>query len=136
MKTIESNLRPGIVESYNFKIGNLYLFENIAISEIHEGKHLTLEAIDDYLIAISEFYGNKKSFGYISNRINSFSIEAIQFPKFVNVLKNLKTFSTIVYKNINVMTVDIEKQFCPIPYEKSNSLYDAFISINKKILSA
>ena len=133
MKTIESNLRPGIIEAHNFIIGNLYLFENIAVSEIHEGKHLCLETANDYLSAISKFYGNKKSFGYISNRINSFSIEALEFPEFIAFLKNLKAFSTITYKNIDDMTSDIERQFCPIPYEKYDSLYDGFICMNKKL---
>lgn len=135
MKTIESNLKPGVIEAHHFEIGDLYFFENIVISEIHEGKHLCLDTAIDYLNAISRFYGHKKPFGYISNRINSFSIEALEFPDFISMLKNLKAFSTITYKNIDDRTADLERQFCPIPYSKSNSLYDGFINLNKKILN-
>lgn len=134
MKTIESNLKSRIIEAQHFEMGDLYFFENLVISEIHEGKHLCLETANDYLIAISEFYGDKKPFGYISNRVNSFSIEALDFPVFIDILENLKEFLTITYKNADEMNAGVEKLFCPITYEKSNSLHDGFISVNQKIL--
>ncbi|WP_299887975.1 hypothetical protein [uncultured Lacinutrix sp.] len=135
MKLRDSELFRDSIESYQLEIGNLYLFENIAISEINEGKHLCVDTADDYVSILSDFYGTAKPFAYISNRVNSFSIAAIDFPKFVNVLKNLKAFSTVSYRRFDEMNIQVEKQFCKLPYKKFKSLIDAYKIMNDYIIN-
>jgi len=133
MKLIDSNLKDEVLKSYNFALGNLYLMENVAISEINEGRHMSVNSADDYLYALSEFYGEEKKFGYISNRINSFSVEALDFRKFTDILKNLKVFYTVAYKHQDEINVDIEKKFCNIPYKGWSSLNEAYDHLNEYI---
>lgn len=129
MSVLETSLKKHIKKSFNSNIGTIYLFENIVVSEINEGVHLTVESSLEYIKLISKFFSNKKPFGYISNRINSFSVEAIDYKKFTNLLENMKVFSAVNHNENNILNVDIEKKFCDIPYKT----YDCIIQSYKEI---
>ena len=133
MRFLDSDLQNKTIKVYNFELGNLYLLENIVISEINEGQHISANNTDEYLAAISDFFGKEKAFGYISNRINSFSVQALDFKKLTNSLKNLKIFTTVTYKKHNDINTSIEQNFCDIPYIKHNSLINAYKYLNEYI---
>lgn len=126
---INSQLKGKIVISHELDIGNLHFLKNMVFSEIKEGKHLSIQNTKEYFNLISDFYGNN-SFGYVSNRINTYSIEALDLPKFTNVLTSLKIFATVDYSHFNRMNTEIEKQFCKVPYLGFESIIDSYNYVN------
>ncbi len=130
MQFKNSPLEKMTIISHESEIGNLYFIENMVFSEIKEGKHLSLKTAYDYLNVISNFYGDTKPFGYVSNRINKFSIEALDYPKFTKLLKNLKVYAAINYTHFNKMNMEIEKQFCKIPYRGFENIIDSYNYVN------
>ncbi len=130
MTFINSQLKEKVIISHEVKIGKLYFLENIVFSEIKEGKHLSIKSANEYLSLISEFYGSTKPFGYVSNRINTFSIEALDFPKFTNILKNLKVFVAVSYSHFDKMNMEIERQFCKVPYHGAENIIESYNYVN------
>ncbi len=125
-----SKLKEMAIVSHELEIGRLHFLENMVFSEIKEGKHLSLKTANEYLSLIAEFYGSTNSFGFVSNRINTFSIEALDFPKFTNILKNLKVYVAISYTHFDRMNIEIERQFCKIPYLGFETIIDAYNYVN------
>ena len=56
------------------KLGRLYLFDNYIITEFNEGINITFENFSEVSEIIKSHYKNEP-FGFISNRINSYSMD-------------------------------------------------------------
>jgi len=130
MAFINSQLKQKIISSHDLEIGRLHFLENMVISEIREGKHLSFKSGNSYLKLISDFYGKQKPYGFISNRVNTFSIEALDFPKFTTILTNLKVYAAIGYTHFDKMNMDIEKQFCKVHYRDFDTIKESYNYIN------
>jgi len=131
MTLIESQLKQKIITSKDSKIGTLHFLENMVISEIKEGMHLSFKSSYNYLRQIADFYGDNKPYGFISNRVNTFSIEALDFPKFINILTHLKVYAAISYSHFDKMNMEIERQFCRVHYKDFETIMDSYHYVNK-----
>ncbi|ALJ03935.1 hypothetical protein APS56_01670 [Pseudalgibacter alginicilyticus] len=105
--------------------GNFYLCEHFFIAELSEGIHFDWKMIENVSVDLIDYYGNKTSLGYISNRINSYSID----PHFWNKIDKkygIFTNSAIVYYNeMMYMNATLEKQFSNINIKRCISLEEA-----------
>lgn len=111
MKTIETDF------------AKLSFYEYFVIAEMHEGIDLD-ENIVDVLIQLSiDFYGDKP-FGYISNRINSYSVNPVIYFK-ISKIENLAAFAVVSNRMIVSYNVKIEKAFMTKPYELFDNLDEA-----------
>jgi len=91
---------------YNFKNGNLYLYNDLIIGEVHEGAHVSSEV----LISFFEFFHENYSepFGYISYRKNSYSID----PKIYSMLPEnnlLKGIAIVSDQKFSSLNAKVEK---------------------------
>lgn len=126
MKLISSKLYDSVIETHHLKIGTFYFFDNLVIAEINEGMHIDLESSKDFFIIANEFFANGKPFGYISNRINHFSVSPIDFANYSLKLENIKAFCAITYNNYyDKMNVEIERRFYTKPFYCTNEIEDA-----------
>ena len=73
MTTTNSTLQDRIVEHYNFDIGNVYVFEKFIVTEFNYGVDITFESFYEVSMIIQEKFKHKP-FGFIANRINSYSL--------------------------------------------------------------
>ncbi len=108
------------------KIGCFYYFDNFMISEIDEGVEITFELV----FKVTEKY-TKKHFGtetpfvFITNRINSYSLDPTIHLKTKRLLPNTKGFAAITYNPINEDIAALEQLFLSIPSEIFDNLEDA-----------
>jgi len=124
-----------VLESFKTDMGNVHFFENLIISEVNEGKHFSFKNGKDYVDLMLDFYGTSKPIGYISNRMHQFSVNPLDFDKFFDTLPNLKCMTTVYYNAYNLKNIDIERQFCKIPYYKFEDVNKAYDYINTLILN-
>ncbi len=76
MLVAESKLKHELQDVYILSTGMFYFFDDFIISEMNEGVHFNWEAAQDIIELALNHYGSDSKISYISNRVNSYSIEA------------------------------------------------------------
>lgn len=105
--------------------GNFYLFEKFFISEINEGVHFDWEMIKTVMTEVVEFYGTNAKVGYISNRVNSYSMNPQTWDKVRKKYNLIFAGAIVSYNNITFMNASIEKQFSKTSIKRCLSLEEA-----------
>jgi len=106
-------------------IGDFYFLDSFCIAEIKEGVHIGTEECQEIIIAMVDYYGENLKIGFISNRINSFSIDIRQWVKF-NIDYNFITAIAIVcYNNLNFKIATIEKELSYCSTKRCYTLNEA-----------
>ncbi|GAA4271616.1 hypothetical protein U6A24_13605 [Aquimarina gracilis] len=99
-----------LVKRYNLEIGKVFFFENYLIIEVAEGICFDHnKAIE--LSKLTNVHFEGRPFGYISHRINSYSLEPTDYMKIKEVFPNLKAFAAVVYNRFQATSVKIENMF-------------------------
>ncbi len=135
MNIKDSNIYTQVIKEHNSVLGDLYFFKNLVVAQINEGVHVSIENAQSCYNAIYDFYGSVKDFGLISNRINTYSIEALDYPKQNILFPNLIHYTVIGYTQFDKMNIIIEKQFCKVPYVGFKNLIEAFNYTNSFIIT-
>lgn len=91
-------------------LGRLYLFDNYIITEFNEGINITFENFSEVSEIIISHYKNEP-FGFISNRINSFSLDLNDAHLYNKTFPNLKAYAVVVYKPLTHRVFEIENHF-------------------------
>lgn len=126
MRLINLEIHHLVIETHKLKIGTFYFLDNIVIAEINEGVHLDFKSSEDFFKAAHAFFGTTKPFGYISNRINKFSVSPVDFANYSLKLENIKSFCAITYNNYyDNMNIEIEKRFYTKPFYSTTTINDA-----------
>lgn len=105
--------------------GTFYLLENYFISEINEGVHFDWEMIKEIMTEVVEFYGENAKIGYISNRVNSYSMNPQTWVKVQKKYNVIMGGAIVSYNNLSFMNASIEKQFSKISIKRCLSLDEA-----------
>ncbi|MFK7750023.1 MAG: STAS/SEC14 domain-containing protein [Kordia sp.] len=108
---------------YTFERGKLYLYDDLVIGEINEGVHISSETLLSFFEFFHENY--KVPFGYISHRINSYSIDPQVYKMLPenNLLKGIAVVSDQKFSSLNA---HVEKNFY-------NGHYELFTTINTAV---
>ena len=128
-----TKLAKEAIASYHLDLGSIYFYENLLISEINQGKHVNLNTGEAHMELIYKHF-KEKPFVYISNRVNEFSINTIEFEKFCNLFPNMKAFTTVYYSSYTYKNLIFEKKFCTIPYFDFKDIMEAFKFIKKQFI--
>jgi len=115
----------------SFSYGDFYFFEKYIVSEIHEGSHITYEIAQTLIEAAVEHYGEGAKLGYISNRINSYSLLPQDWLKFFKEKNNIVALAIVAYTKISFMNVVLEKIFSSAPIRKFRDMDEAVDWITK-----
>ncbi|MEM5566325.1 hypothetical protein WNY78_14480 [Psychroserpens sp. AS72] len=91
-------------------LGDLYFFKKFVVCEFNEGVNINFENFNEAKIEIEKQYGNT-SFGFISNRIHSYSILVTDAPIFNKTFKNVKAYATVTYSDLASKVFEIENHF-------------------------
>lgn len=113
-------------------LGNLFFFENFLVAEFNEGVEIHYKNFLAVRKLIKEFYGHN-SFGFISNRINSYSIVITDAPLF-NQCDTLKAHATVSYNIFAEKVFNIENYFFKFNNKNFNSLADAKVWIETTLI--
>lgn len=114
-----------IIDARHFEIGDVYIFKNFVITQINHGKHVTINSSKELIDYISSIYGNKKPFVYLSNRINKYSIELLDYPKHSNLFPNIIAYGVVGYSAFNKLNVNMENKFSIKPVFDFSSIEEA-----------
>ncbi|WP_179338412.1 hypothetical protein [Winogradskyella ludwigii] len=116
-------------ESLTFDFCSMTIYDNYVITVINEGVVITLEH-NETLLKVAESYFSNKPFVYISNRINSYSVD----PKVYFKTEQIPTIKglAVVTNNYQVkVNAKIEKMFFNKPFEIFTELEDAVAWANE-----
>ncbi|MEO8933997.1 MAG: hypothetical protein ABI295_06780 [Xanthomarina sp.] len=132
MKVINSPIAHLIEEMIVSKIGVFYFFKDFIIAEFNEGSHVSYYECED----VMERGGNKyqlKPIGFISNRINSYSINVIDVFQNSLFLTNVKAYAIVYYSEITRNILEMEDQYFSIPRPRFDNLIQASHWIQNEI---
>lgn len=108
-----------------FSFGNFYLFDKFIISEINEGIHFDWDKIQQVIAALIDYYGSNLKIGYISNRVNPYSIEPQLWIRFQRDYGFIVASAMVSYTELNYINASIEKRFSEMSIKRCGSLDEA-----------
>ncbi len=109
-------------EEIRLPFGNFYFFEKFVISELHEGVHFDWKRVKILSDLMQTHYGDDKSLVYLSNRVNSYSIEPQSWLKFDKKYHLFIASGIIAYDNRGGLSVVLERLFSKERIKKFRSL--------------
>lgn len=125
MRVEESNYKDLYTKKVTIKSGDFYFFEKFIISEISEGVHFTWEIAKEIIALAYEHYGQDVRVAYISNRVNSYSVNAQDWLNFYKERHHLEAIAIIAYDKLGIMNVVLEKLFTQTRLRKFKNLDEA-----------
>ncbi|MGG5487032.1 hypothetical protein [Gaetbulibacter sp. PBL-D1] len=108
-----------------FSFGKFYLFDKFIISEINEGVHFDWDKIQQVIAALIDYYGSNLKIGYISNRVNPYSIEPQLWIRFQRDYGFIVASAMVSYTELNYINTSIEKRFSEMSIKRCGSLDEA-----------
>ncbi|GGZ70710.1 hypothetical protein [Algibacter mikhailovii] len=94
--------------------GNFYFCEKFIVAELNAGVHFNWSKIESILFEISNFYTEGISLGYITNRINSYSINPHDWAKVESRMRgfgNMLGSAIVYYNKMMFMNASLEQRF-------------------------
>lgn len=120
----------------NFKhleseLAEVFILDDFLIAQIKEGQHVDKLFFKE-LKKLIKTYFDKKPFVYISNRVHSYSVDALLYKEIFKVSEiigiGIIATNSLVNKN-----AQFEKQFFKKPFKTFTSLSEACIWVNELI---
>ncbi|GAB1856842.1 hypothetical protein MHTCC0001_16780 [Flavobacteriaceae bacterium MHTCC 0001] len=133
MKLIDSTLSNQIIKHVQNKLANIFFFNHIAVVEINEGIHLNKNNSSKVLDELKAYFGTKKPFGVVANRVHSYSIELLDTPFYRKELKNMKAYGVVGHDAASKMNATLENNFCTLDKIDFETIYDAVTYIYEKV---
>ncbi len=115
----------------NYDFCKIEVYSDFIIAVMFEGITLTAEK-NDILLGIATKYFKNSNFGYITNRIHSYSVDpSIYFE--TSKIENLVAFAVVSSKQINVTNTQLEKIFYKKPFRHFIELEDAISWVKEEV---
>lgn len=114
----------GVLEIYDSYVKAI-MFEGVTVKP----KHIAV------LIAIAEKYYSNKKFGYITHRINSYSVNPIVYVE-TSKIKNLVAFAVVSKDPVNLSNTQVEKLFIKKPFQAFKKMEEAIAWVEEMILQS
>ncbi len=118
------NLNRKYHTRHNVTLGSLYLFDNYIIVEFKEGVDINFENFSDVTEIIKKKF-NERPFGFIANRLNSYSIDLSDASKFNAYFPNLKAYAIVAYTVMTRRVFEVENHFFTFNREAFTNLEQA-----------
>ena len=112
-------------EKLKMPFGTYFLFDNFFVSEILEGVHFDWNKAEIMIEKLIDFYGKDAQLGFISNRVNHYSVDPSNWTKIEHKYNLIVASAIVIYNNSNFMNASIEKQFSQKSIKRCMSLTEA-----------
>ncbi|MFD2188576.1 hypothetical protein [Aquimarina celericrescens] len=86
---MSAKINRKLIQKHQIDIGMFYFYENFIVAEIKENVILNFESGRELFQLASEYYKGILPYIYISNRINSYSINPTEHYKLENIFSIL-----------------------------------------------
>lgn len=127
MLIIHENMRTLL----KYEFCEIEVYDNYIVVVIYEGINLTPDK-NDVLLSIATKYFKNAYFGYITHRINSYSVDPSIYYE-TSKIKNLIAFAVVSSKQIDVTNSKLEKIFYKNPFKHFIELEDAITWVKKEV---
>lgn len=117
---------------HNVTLGSLYLFDNYIVVEFKEGVDINFENFSDVTEIIKKQF-NDRPFGFIANRLNSYSIDLSDATKFNAYFPNLKAYAIVAYTVMTRRVFEVENHFFTFNREAFKNLEQATEWVEKTL---
>lgn len=120
-----------MIETLHFQFGEIRIFNNFVIAVMKEGITVKPE-YNDFLSKIANTYFRDKPFGYITYRINSYSVNPMVYLK-TSTIENLIAFAVVTTDSLRTSNLKVEKRFLNKPFKHFPDLDSAKNWMNELI---
>ncbi|MFD0861398.1 STAS/SEC14 domain-containing protein [Sungkyunkwania multivorans] len=112
-----------MIKQYSLSFGKIKVFDDYIIAEIFEGINLDT-ALNEILLDICSAHFPKRPFGYISNRVNSYSVDPTVY-KYTAKNSNLVAIAVVASGELKKLSANIEKLFFDREFEYFEEIDEA-----------
>lgn len=133
MTLVETKFYNDIKKQEDIALGTLYFFERFVVAEFNEGENIGFDNFSEAKAIIKSFYGNEP-FGFIANRINSYSIVVTDAPKFNEAFQNLAAYATVTYSSFAQKIFEVENHFFKFNRRNFDSVIDAVTWVDRTLI--
>ena len=121
-----------LIGLHEFDFGKVYFYHNFLITEIAEGVNFDHPMALQIAEVANNVYENRP-YGYIANRINSFSVQPSDYQKVKGDFVNLKVFCVVAYNDFQKKSIEVEQIFYHDTIYTFNSLDEAINFVENRI---
>lgn len=107
----ELDFFKNIREIREYKFGVFYFFDKLVISEMKQGIVLDWEMAEKAVLAAQEIFGENSSIGYISNRINQYTVDPLNWIKFYKNRHQLTHYAVVGQTKSSFASLVLERIF-------------------------
>lgn len=126
MKFEESeNLTKYIHKKIQLSFGKFFICENFVVAKLNHEVHADWLMIQKIASMIIEQYGTNKKIGFISNKVNSYSIDPFVWVTFSKEYDFIEAAAIVWYNDAGYMSSTLEKTFFKNSVKLCESLEDA-----------
>ncbi|MFB9057992.1 hypothetical protein ACFFU9_14700 [Mariniflexile ostreae] len=128
MKSIkETAIYAEVLKEFNYSFGNVFIFDGFVVSEIKQGISFSWEHHGKYISEdlCRHFSTNGNNVIYISNRINSYSVIALDWNTFFENKYTLGAYYVVGMNRLNQLNVFVEQLFFKKRIRNFNCIYSA-----------
>lgn len=105
-------------------LGTLYFNESYMVAIFNEGIDINFKNFSEITFIIKSQFGNEP-FGFISNRINSYSINLSDAKKFNEMFPNVKAYAVVAHSTLTEKVFEIEEHFFNFNRKSFRNIDDA-----------
>jgi len=129
----ETELYSEVLKELNYSFGDFFIFKGFVISEIKQGVVVSWkEHAKQYVQDIAYYLGTDGTdVVYISNRINSYSVKAVDWLKFFKSDYTMKAYCIVSDNPMGKMNLMVENLFFNNRIKSFQSIYHAINWVKK-----
>ena len=118
-----------VLKEINYSFGDIFIFEKFIVSEIKVGFHISWEKHTKLILKdVMDFLdGDVGNLIYISHRINSYSVAAMDWLKFYESKFNLKGHAIVAYNKATTLNIEVENIFFKKKIKQFDDLESAIV---------
>lgn len=118
------------IRHHDVGYADIFIFELYLMVQVKEGYSVDVEDLKIFH-ALNDKYFKDRKFIYISNRVNSYSVNPLIYPR-VAMVENLIGMVVVADTDIKVNTASFEKNFSSKPFKIYSSLDEAVMWASKQ----
>ncbi len=112
-----------MIASLRYDFGKVDIFDYFVLAIINEGVNV-VPHFNKKLVEIANRYYKGKFFGYITLRINSYSVDPRIYTE-TSKIDNLVAFAVVSENKMNISNIEVEKRFLNKPFEHFSKVSEA-----------
>ncbi len=121
-----------VKKTYSFPFGKVDFYSNFLITELNEGVNFGIEEALEISELVTRHF-KEIPFGYISNRVNSYSLTPVNYLKIKEVFPTIKAFAAVTYSEMQKSVIKVENSFLNGMLADFDNLSEAVMWVQSKL---